>query len=129
MTAVASTLNVWFVAAALVAAATLTIHIAMGGADTVKPLLASDLSESPRATLYLVWHISTAVLVAMALAFAAAALVPSAKALGAAATALSALFVLANVWAILRLRVPPKVLPQWIFFSSMAALGGLGIAK
>lgn len=48
--------------AAMLATATTLIHVYVGGGDTVEPLLASQLGDGPRLTLYAVWHMASVAL-------------------------------------------------------------------
>lgn len=62
-------MNKLLLSASILATATTAIHAFAGGNDVAAPLLASQLSEEPRLTLYAVWHMATAALGLSALAF------------------------------------------------------------
>ena len=54
-------MNAPLLAAGVLAAVTAGIHLIAGHADTVRPLLASSLSEAPKRTLHGCWHIASVV--------------------------------------------------------------------
>lgn len=55
--------------AALLALVTMAVHAILGGMDTLRPLLDSDLPPMVKGTFHAVWHIITLVLGASALVF------------------------------------------------------------
>ncbi len=65
-------INKLVLSASILATATTAIHVVAGGADVATPLLASQLGEEPRLTLYAVWHMATVALGISALAFLSA---------------------------------------------------------
>ena len=65
--------KVLLLASALAAAVTV-IHVWAGGRDIAEPLLASQLAEEPRLTLYAVWHVVSVLLGFSAIALARAAM-------------------------------------------------------
>ena len=67
-------MNRFLLSASILATATTAIHVFAGGNEVATPLLASQLSEAPRLTLYAVWHMATVALGLSALAFFVGAL-------------------------------------------------------
>jgi len=67
-------MNKLLLSAAILAAITTAVHAFVGGNDVAAPLLASQLGEEPRLTLYAVWHMATVALGLSALAFFVGAL-------------------------------------------------------
>jgi hypothetical protein len=102
------------------------IHVFVGGRLIADPLLASELRQLPRLTLYLCWHGITIVLAGMAL-LAADALFWRKRADAAYLLAgLAGAFALLIAATIIRFGVAPLDLPQWIVFAPMCALAFLG---
>ena len=104
------------------------LHTVVGSHTDVRPLLASDLREPAKSTVFYCWHIVTLLLVALAAAFAWSA-APGAPPL-AAGVATVAAAVLAG-WGLacglLRGRSLIKELPQWLLFAVLGGLGAWGL--
>lgn len=106
---------------------TFLLHTFVGGPETVKPLLASDLGTVSKYTNYYCWHLVTLTLFAMSGFYLIAGLWPSAWELSAAATLLAGSFALWSVSLNLIVRKHPLALPQWILFTPITIFGILGI--
>jgi hypothetical protein len=102
---------------------TAVIHFFVGGKFVAKPLLNSSLKTVAKYTNYYCWHMVSIILVAMSLAFALAALYPSAWDLGAAALLLAISFLLWSVALWTWKNINPLKLPQWILFMFISVAG------
>jgi len=122
-------MNMWFLLAAGLMAATLFIHCYFGGRRVVPPLLKSeDLGEVPKTIHYGNWHVATIVFVGMTLNFLWAATHPDALELAVFSTLVAAAI---SVWAavvILRQKQSFKRILHWLFFLLIAAAGTAGLA-
>jgi len=58
-----------FLFAAIFCAAISLIHLIFGGKDVVEPLLGSNMATTPLLTLYVVWHITTLLLIASSVVY------------------------------------------------------------
>lgn len=118
--------------ASVLAAAVTAIHVVAGGSDVAAPLLASDMAESPRLTLYAAWHMVSVLLGASALALGWAAL-PGRTTPAASAVRLVAVLWIASgvVFLIIGLTQPGDglllKLPQWILLIPVGVLAWLGV--
>ena len=63
-------MNLWLMTAALLAGATMVVHLVAGGRLFARPLLALDVGPTLKATHYFCWHIVTLTLGAWAAALA-----------------------------------------------------------
>jgi hypothetical protein len=119
-----------FAVAALIMALIAAIHIVMGGRTDAAALLASDIPEPARSTLFYCWHFASIVLVAMTIAFALAAADDHYRLLALAATGLAAAFALWGVFAgLARRQSLVTQLPQGLMFAlvTVVAAAGLGL--
>lgn len=121
-------MNVYFVLDSALALLTAVIHIFAGGKSVVRPLLSSSLENEVRLTAYYCWHMATLSIVGLAAAFAWAAATPDADELAVAATVLAGTFAIWSAILTLAQRVPVLILPQWMLFAPIAALGVAGLA-
>ncbi|HYE85389.1 MAG TPA: hypothetical protein VEA16_03465 [Vicinamibacterales bacterium] len=120
-------MNIWYAAAAIVAAMTCAVHVVVGGRELVGPLLASrDMHRVTVLTHYYCWHLVSVALAAIALGLALAAWDPQWRLLGIASTVLAAAFGLLNIGYALAFRLSPRLLPQWLLFAAIALPGALG---
>jgi hypothetical protein len=121
-------MSAFWLAAAVVSAATCGVHAFLGGRVVAGPLLAaSDLRTVPKVTAYYCWHMVTIVLAAMALGFGWAATNPRGATLVWFLAGLAAAFALLNLGLAFAWRLHPlRRLPQWMFFVVIAGLGVAG---
>ena len=121
-------MSVFWLAAAVVSAATCGVHTFVGGRVIAGPLLAAgDLRTVPKVTAYYCWHMVTIVLAAMAMGFGWAATNPRGATLACFLAGLAAAFALLNLGLAVAWRLHPlRGLPQWIFFVLIAGLGVAG---
>jgi hypothetical protein len=123
-------MNHWLLLAGLAAGATCAVHVLLGGREIARPMLASnDLHRIVRLTNYYCWHMVTIVLAGMAGAFAYAAWHPASIELAAVFTLLAASFAVLSLGLIAVYRVRPLLMPQWILFLAITALGVAGLAR
>ncbi|WP_172448587.1 hypothetical protein [Caulobacter mirabilis] len=120
-------MNGWFLAATAIAALTCVIHATLGGRETARPLLASDLGKVAKYTNYYCWHLVTIVLAGLALAFGLVATGEGSRDLGLFAVLCAALFAAWSLIMIARFRLKPGHFPQWALFLPIAVCGGLGL--
>ena len=120
-------MNIWLASAALLCAVTSIVHILLGERDVVRPLLAQQLDEELKFTLFLCWHITTIVLVGMSIALGLAAFGLASRDLAWFASIASLLFAVLNVGVVLRFRLRPAQFPQWVVFVPIALLGFAGL--
>jgi len=123
----------WLIfAAGVLAAFTALLHIFVGGRDIARPLLASELSEEVKLTVYGCWHIVTVYLVisAVSLLVASFGLVPAPESLVAFISASWVLFGLLFVAVTLGLAKPRGIFrfPQWALLIPVGMLGFWGLA-
>ena len=113
--------------AAALSALTTLIHVFLGGPESARPLLASELRRVPKFTNYYCWHLVTITLAAMAFGFAVAAIAPGAEISAITWTLVAAAFAIWSVALFIWKRMHPLALPQWALFAPIAALGFWGI--
>lgn len=122
-------MNIWLFASGIAMLLLNLVHIFLGGREIHLPMVASHWPEPAKAIWSVVWHITTAMMLFGGLALVAAAFRPD-LALSLAAVPLAfaasaaALFV---VYSLSRLGTL-RVLPHWIAFSVITALGVIGLA-
>ena len=122
-------MNSLFLLASAFAAFVAGLHVVLGGRETARPLLATDsLADIAKFTSYYCWHLVSIVLAALAAGFAWAAFHPQEMGLAYGLTALAAMFALLSIAMVARFRLSPWLLPQWLLFAGLAALGAIGIA-
>lgn len=120
-------MNAWIIAAAALSGITTLIHFFAGGKAVPRALLdADDIDAVAKLTNYFCWHIATLVLAGVTIGFAYVAVYPAAIALLVAMSGLCAACTLLNIGIILRYRVSPIAMPQWILLGGMALLGFAG---
>lgn len=117
--------------ASVLAAAVTAIHVVAGGNDVVAPLLAAQLEESPRLTLYAAWHMVSVLLGASALALGWAALPGRAVPAASAVRLIAVLWVASGiVFLAVGLTQPGDglllKLPQWALLLPVGVLAWLG---
>lgn len=121
--------NSWFLAAALASAATLLIHFFLGGREIARPLLdASDIDPIAKPTNYYCWHLVTLTLAVMAAGFIWGGFDAGAKDVPAIMLALAITFAVWNVALIVWHGRSPLLMPQWVMFATISALGIAGFA-
>jgi hypothetical protein len=117
--------------ASVLATAVTAIHVIAGGNDVAAPLLASQLAEGVRLTLYAVWHMASVLLGASALTLGWAAL-PGRSAPAESAVRLVALLWVASGIAFLVVGITQPgdglllKLPQWLLLIPVGVLAWLG---
>ncbi|MDQ3486934.1 MAG: hypothetical protein M3468_04260 [Acidobacteriota bacterium] len=124
-------MNKFLLSASILAIATTAIHVFAGGNDVATPLLASQLSEEPRLTLYAVWHMATVALGLSALAFFVGA-IPRYSAGSRSMIQFASVLWLAfgAVFIVVAATQPGSglflKLPQWVLLVPVGLLGWLG---
>lgn len=120
-------MNIWYLAAAILAGGTCLVHIVLGGRVAARPLLRDErLSSVARYTNYFCWHLVTLTLAAMAVGYAWAAYRPGGTDVAMLMTLLAAGFVAWNVAMIRLFGLRTVEHPQFVFFAPMIALGAAG---
>jgi len=121
-------MNIWFLVAAGLMAATLFIHCFFGGRSIVPPLLNSkDIGDVPKTIHYGNWHVATIVFTAMTLAFLWAALHAEAVELAVFSTVVCAAI---SIWAVAAIVMHKQSFTRilhWFFFLAVAAAGAAGL--
>ena len=121
-------MNGFLLAAAIASFITFGIHVFAGGRVIAAPLLkARDIPPVAKFTQYYCWHGITIVLFAMGAAFLWAARYPDGVELAWLATALAAAFMLWGQALIIWKKQSTRLMPQWILFALIAALGLAGL--
>lgn len=119
----------WLAASALIAFATFLIHIILGGRDSARVLLATDMAFEPKYTHYLCWHMVSITLFAVSVGLGLPLVVRAAWELALAALILTAAFF---VWSLLLVRVSRAqstwVMPQWTLFAAITLTGVISFA-
>lgn len=110
-------------AAAIFAGLTCLIHLVLGGRDAARPLLNSkDLQTAPKLTNYYCWHIVTIVLALMSAGYAYLSQTYE-TGLAWGLLLMSVLFTGLSLGLIVKFRVSPFALPQWILFAVLSLIG------
>lgn len=121
-------MNEWFLAAGIVSVITACIHTFLGGIHVVRPLLAIEgLTRASRWLNYYCWHITTILLVAMAIVFLRAAFAAEMRETAALMTILAASNSVLCFAVALKGSVPPYRFPALTLFAVTAALGTMGL--
>lgn len=122
-------MTVLLLSAAAMCATTTFIHCYFGGRYIAAPLLAArDLADVPKYTQYFCWHLVSAMLAVMTLAFLWAAFDPAARAAAVMAELLAVSYTLWGVGLIVWKRQSFRQMPQWALFGAIALAGGAGLA-
>jgi hypothetical protein len=103
------------------------IHVFIGGRLIAAPLLASNLADLPKFTLYLCWHGITIVLGGLALAFADGLFWRKRRDVVLIASVIAGLFAFLSLSIGLFTRQSPLDLPQWLVLGPMAVAGFLAL--
>ncbi len=98
------------------------VHLLVGGADIAGPLRQSELSVELLETLWMVWHMVTAILFATAMLFALA-VISADRGMMIAASIVSAALALGGIGAALVSGAGFGVVPQGLLFVPTALLG------
>lgn len=119
-----------FLASVLAAAVTI-IHVWAGGKDIAEPLLASQLAEEPRLTLYAVWHMVSALLGISAVTLGRAAMPGRGAATAPAVRLIAVLWIVSGLVFLLVAATQPGEglflkLPQWALLIPVGVLAWLG---
>lgn len=123
-------MNLGFAAAASIAAVTLGVHVHIGGVHVARSLLAArDLTRDSRWMNYYCWHITTMVIVAMAVTFAIASLGSGARSAAALLTLLAASFSILCLAVALKAKAPPFRFPAMTLFALIAVAGARGLVS
>lgn len=119
-----------YAVAAAICAATLGIHLFVGSASVVQPLLAEpDLPAPSKWMSFYTWHMASVTVAMMGVGFVWAAVRPSARSVGLFLTALAGLFSLLCLYVALRAGFPlEKVKPIWLF-AAVAVAGAWGALR
>jgi hypothetical protein len=122
-------MNAWLICAGSLAAVVAAIHLILGHADPVLPLLRSALADIPKSTLHAVWHLVSVDLVLGASTLLYLGIAQPAGS-GLVAAVVAAHFgAYAAVFA-LRLDRPRRALalPQWLLLLPVAIVSAIGAA-
>ena len=120
-------INPWWLVTAVAMAAISAMHIVGGGAELARPLLDQKALGAPVTfNLYYAWHLVSVMLIAMALAYGAAAIWATFRSLAMAASLLALAFAILNIVIGLQTDLFPWQLPQWVLFAPVAAVGFFG---
>jgi hypothetical protein len=112
----------WAASASMLA--TFTVHTFVGGAFVARPLLADrSLPKAAKWLAYYCWHLVTILLIAMALAFGAAAAGVSARNAAIGLSVFCAACSLLSIAVTLRAGIAPWRFPSTTLFAVAAALG------
>lgn len=120
-------MNVWWIAAALLAALTTVVHVVFGGRDIDRPLRA--LASDDRQMIWgnhLCWHLVTIELAMLTASFGWAAATGEA-ALAVMATLVCLAAAVWNLTMVVRHRLGFGEFPQWIAFLATSGLGVAGL--
>jgi len=114
--------------ASLIAMVTAGIHVFMGGASVVEPLLASALEARPKLILYAVWHMASVALVLSALALFVASLPRQADAMRSLVRFIALLWCAFGLVFLAIVATAPGAdwlfkLPQWALLLPVGLLG------
>lgn len=113
--------------AAIMSLLTWIVHVFVGGAEIVRPLLASNqLNQSVRFTLYYCWHLVTIAIMGMVIAYILLAVRRGGVALAWYATITAIAFAGWSVLMIILNNLSPLIHGQWIAFLLIAAAGIVG---
>jgi len=123
-------MNKLIFSAAILSLITLFVHIFAGGQEIHIPILESKLSVGMKAILSVVWHMATAMLIMNSIALLIAARSPDYQKplillIASQYLSASVLFVYYGYFRLDSL----MLMPQWIAFSSIAALALTGLYK
>lgn len=124
-------MNRTLVLASLIAMVTAGIHVFMGGASVVEPLLASTLADRPKLILYAVWHMASLALALSALALFVASLPRQADAMRSLVRFVSLLWCSFGLAFLAVAATAPGAgwslqLPQWALLLPVGLLGWWG---
>jgi hypothetical protein len=121
-------MNLWLLASGIAMLLLNLVHIFAGGREIHRPMVAAHWPEPAKAIWSVVWHITTAMMLFGGLALIAAAFRPDlALAFAALPLALTAsATVLFIAYSFSRLGTL-RILPHWIAFSAITALGVIGL--
>lgn len=125
-------MNWLIILSGVLAACTAAVHIFAGGRDVARPLLASDLGETLKLTLYACWHLVSVALVLSSLALLAdgiGAIGPSKPMVGFICVSWL-LFGMVFVFVTLGIAKPRGLFrfPQWVLLLPVGVFGLWGIA-
>lgn len=121
-------MNMFFVLAAFVAAATFYVHTFVGGPRVALPLLESGaLPPASKWLNYYTWHITTWLLAVMAASFAWAAMHNDARDVAALNTMLAAGNCALSIWVALKGSINPFRFPSTSLFALIVIFGVAGV--
>ncbi len=121
-------MNIWLVAAGLLAGAVCLTHLVLGGREIVRPFFAVErMPGIARHTMYYCWHLVSITLAGMALAFLLAARPGGSNALAWFGTLGAASFALLNFGMNWRLGLSFARHPQGFLFVPVAVAGAAGL--
>ena len=121
-------LNYWFLSASAAMALVCTIHLVVGGRFVARPLLAADgAGQVAKYTSYYCWHLVSAMLAGMTLAFLRAGIAPGGRELAAAAVLLAVFAMLWSFAMIGRYGLRVSRFPQGVLFAPVVLLGVCGL--
>lgn len=130
LTANAASPNYWFLTAALLAVATLIIHLAFGSPEVMGPLYTSSAPKMTIAITDVIWQQVSVLIAVAAAAFVVAAFRPAwqrpvAVMMGGQFALVTVLFLIYGaLWY-----QSPWPMPQWILFGVMAILAFIGMGR
>ena len=107
--------------------ATFLIHTFIGGSGIARPLLkAGDLGKCLKYTAYYCWHMVTVLSFAMSIGLGYAAW-RGERALAIFVLLLAAAFCVLSLGMVIRFRIHPGLMPQWMLFLIITILLAIGI--
>ncbi len=122
-------MNYWLLSAGITALLLDLVHIFLGGREIHRPMVAAHWPEPAKAIWSVVWHAVTALIALGGVALIVAAVLPD-QALALAALPIALFLAFAGLfigYGLIRLGTV-RILPQWIAFLGISALGLIGLA-
>ena len=122
-------MNLWLLSAGIAALLLDLVHIFLGGREIHRPMVAAHWPEPAKAIWSVVWHAVTALIALGGVALIVAAVLPD-QALALAALPIALFLAFAGLfigYGLIRLGTV-RILPQWIAFLGISALGLIGLA-
>lgn len=121
-------MNIYFAIAGFLSVFNAGLHFFAGGKSIARPLLdATSLTEEVRYVLYFCWHIATLALLAQAILFGVAAIMPDQASLAVTGTALAGAIALLGISIPLFVKTSYKTVPQGWLFVPVTLLGLAGL--
>ncbi|MFM7333261.1 MAG: hypothetical protein ACKO2N_03835 [Tabrizicola sp.] len=122
-------MNAWLLSAGIAAVLVDLVHIFLGGREIHRPMVAAHWPESAKAVWSVVWHAVTAVMAVGGLFLIAAAFLPD-HALALSLMPITVFLAAAGLFIFYGLKRlgSLRILPHWLAFLGISALGLIGLA-